>query len=272
MISKTKKLKIINLSASYLYDKFLPEIFNSLRNKKIIKLDLSSNFITSIGAKHISNWLKTNKTLKFLNLEQNTTNEFKRYGAECISEAVMLHPCLNHLSLSYMILTGSGEKIAQMLNTNKTLKTLKIRNTRMNFDDHIFIFGALELNDSLESLDFGENPSGVDKSVVNLSLFIEKNRSIKDINLDKYGISKKMQVVFLDSLKKNNYIEKIYLNDTKLGLKDVIEVLKEKNNIKEIYIVNNNKDLFYSEEEKKELDLYLEENIEIKVVISNDKK
>jgi hypothetical protein len=46
--------------------------------KKIINLDLSSNFITYQGCKSISEWLKKNKILKTLNLQQNTMNEFKK--------------------------------------------------------------------------------------------------------------------------------------------------------------------------------------------------
>jgi Ran GTPase-activating protein (RanGAP) involved in mRNA processing and transport len=258
LISSTNKLKILNFSLNYVYDKYLDEIFKALKKKKIISLDLSSNFITSHGAKIIANWVLRNKTLKSLNLEQNTMNEFKRDGSDFIMEAVKTHPQIAYLNLSYMILTGFCEKLALAVKTTKSLKVLKIRNTRMNLDDHQFLFSALLENESIEELDIGENPSGVDKSVEFLSIAIEKVRKLKEFNLEKFGIGKKMQDVFFNALRKNKSLEKLFLNNNKIIIKPLLEALAECVSLKEVNI--SNKEFDYSFSEKEEIESFMKEN------------
>lgn len=255
---------MLNLSLSYVYDKYLDEIFKALKNKKLTNLDLSSNFITSSGAKIIANWLKQNKTLKSLNLEQNTMNEFKRDGCDLIMDSVKTHPYISYLNLSHMILTGFGEKLALALKSTKSLKTLKIRNTRMNLDDHQFLFLAISENETLESFDIGENPSGVDKSVESLSLAVEKVKKLKELNLDKFGIGKKTQDNFFEALKKNKSIEKLFLNDNKISIKPLLEALALCDRIKEVNI--SNKEFEYSPSDKEEIEKFMVENSHIVVI------
>jgi len=226
-----------------------------LKKKKISSLDLSSNFITSSGANLIANWLSRNKTLKILNLEQNTMNEFKRDGSDFIMEAVKTHPRLSYLNLSHMNLTGFGEKLALGLKSSKSLKVLKIRNTRMNLDDHQFLFSALLENESLEALDIGENPSGIDKSVEYLSEAIEKVQNLKEICLEKFGIGKKTQDVFLCALKKNKSLEKLFLNENRISVKPLLDALAECLSIKDINIAN--KEYEYSFKDKEDIEAFI---------------
>lgn len=265
-LNQIKKLRVLNLSMSYLYDKYIDDIFKSLKNKKLTNLDLSSNFITSSGARIIAKWLSKNKTIKYLNLEQNTMNEFKRDGADLILESLKLHPRIAFLDLSHMMLTGLGEKTALFLKSTQSLKSLKLRNVRMNVDDHNYLFSALLENETLEILDIGENATGIDKSVEHLSNAIEKATKLKDLNIDKFGITKKMYEVFFNALKKNKSLVKIYLNENKIPLTALLAALQEKetpNILKEVYTIN--KDYELNASEKTELKNFQENKKEIKL-------
>jgi len=266
LFSNTNKLKIINLSMSYVYDKYLEEIFSALKKKKITNLDLSSNFITISGVKVISRWLSKNKTLKYLNLEQNTMNEFKREGSDFIMEALRLHPRISYLNLSYMILTGFGEKMATMVKETKSLKNLKIRNTRMNLDDHKNLFSALLENESIEIIDIGENPTGVAKSVDFLSEAIEKAKKLMEINLDEFGINKKTQDLFLKSLIKNKILERIHLKNNNIDLLLLLDTLRQNRIIKEVHIFN--KDYNYTDSEKEGLEKFKNERSDVLIYTS----
>lgn len=264
LISSTNKLKFLNFSLSYIYDKYLDEIFKALKKKKITALDLSSNFITSSGGKQIAFWLSRNKTLKSLNLEQNTMNEFKRDGSDFIMDALNAHPQIAFLNLSHMQLTGFGEKLALMLKSSKSLKALKIRNTRMNLDDQQFLFKALLENESLEVLDIAENPSGVDKSVEFLSEAIENVKNLKEINLEKFGFAKKMQDLFFQALSKNKSLEKLFLNDNRISVKPLLAALAQCKTIKEVNV--SNKEFEYSFAEREEIESFVLERGEFNFV------
>lgn len=136
LLKENKYIRNVNLSMSFLYDKYLSALLQSFKGKRIKSLDLSSNFITYLGCKKISDWLKTNKSLKILNLQQNTRNEFKREGSDILVEQLINHQSIISLDLSNMILTDLGVKMGELIATSKNLKELKIKNIRMNLEDY----------------------------------------------------------------------------------------------------------------------------------------
>ena len=92
---------------------------------------------------------------------------------------------------------------------------------------------------------------------------IEKNKHIKDLNIDKFGINKKTLDYFLLAMKKNKFIEKIYINENKFPIKPLLDTIKDCENIKEVYF--SNKDLKLSKEEVEELESFNNLNNEKKI-------
>mmetsp|Transcript_15103 Transcript_15103/g.18674 ORF Transcript_15103/g.18674 Transcript_15103/m.18674 type:complete len:109 (+) Transcript_15103:648-974(+) len=89
------------------------------KNRKLTKLDVSSNKITDIGANHLADILRSNKTLRDVNVGHNL---IKDSGFDAISTAREVNDTLdvlavnnNKLSLRYRI---KSEKIQ----VQKTLK------------------------------------------------------------------------------------------------------------------------------------------------------
>jgi hypothetical protein len=235
-LKETSSLKILNLSLSFMYDKYLAFIFkDSLKGKKIENLDLSSNFITLAGSKKISEWLKTNKSLKYLNLQQNTMNEFKREGADFIISSLISHPCIISLDLSNMIITGFGEKLADLIKVSQTLRILRIINTRMNLDDYKFLSSALCQNNVLTDLNISENDCKSEQAIDLVASFIKSNKTLMHVFLDNIGIGERNCNNLLAAIQENETIESYSFNDNpRLLFKTLFPVLVSKKNLKKL--------------------------------------
>jgi hypothetical protein len=235
-LKETSSLKKLNLSLSFMYDKYLAFIFkDSLKGKKIENLDLSSNFITLAGSKKISEWLMTNKSLKYLNLQQNTMNEFKKEGADFIISSLISHPCIISLDLSNMIITGFGEKLGDLIKVSQTLKILRIIKTRMNLDDYKFLSLALCQNNVLTDLNISENDCKSEQAIDLVASFIQSNKTLKHVYLDNLGIGDRNCNNLLAAILENETIESYSFNDNpRLLFKTLFPVLVPKKKLKKL--------------------------------------
>ncbi len=230
---ENNSVREINLCMGFIYDKFLYDLLeNGIKSKKIVYLDLSCNFITVKGCKFLAEWLKKNKILRKLNLQQNTMNEFKKEGSDVIVEAVMHNTCLEYLDLSNMIITGFGEKLAELIKTTKSLTTLKIENTRMNLDDFRFVSDALKENQTITDLNLCDNFSGSNASIRIISNFIAVNKTIKIINIHGLGISKHNCEPLFKAIDENETIEDYTFGDEKMKFALIHDAMVKKKCLK----------------------------------------
>jgi len=235
-LKNNKTIRFLSLSMSFLYDKYILELFTkTLTYKKIVKLDLSSNFITYQGAKKISQWIEKNKTLKLLNLQQNTMNEFKKEGADLICSSLSNHNRIQSLDLSFMILTGIGEKLSLLISSTKTLKELKIQNCRINLDDYKFMCQSLAENETIVDLNIAENNCSSDKAIEYLAGFIAKNKKVEILRIDNLGITMKNSSLLFENIKLNTTIKNYNLSENpKLKFKIIYETFLEMKNVEVI--------------------------------------
>jgi hypothetical protein len=240
LLEENTNIRHINLSMSFLYEKFVESLIKAIKGKKIYTLDLSSNFITYSGAKKIAEWLKRNRSLKVLNLQQNTMNEFKREGSDIIVTQLIKYHSLINLDLSHMTLTGFGLKMSEYIKTTTSLKELRIRQVRMNFEDFNFITEALCLNNSLEDVNIGDNYPGNDKCYELIAKVNEENKTIKSLNLDKLEINKKGLRLILNAIEKNEIMEGFSFNEnqSKIPIEAYLEFFLKRNPLKSLSIVN----------------------------------
>ncbi|MFN7097763.1 MAG: hypothetical protein ACK4PR_09435, partial [Gammaproteobacteria bacterium] len=160
-------------------------------NRSLRVLDLTHNQIKPDAAAAIAEALKINQQLKCLILDDN---KLFSQGVAAIAEAMCVNQGLEILSLNNVIATGSGNitgtvklhlgydeysliKLKQMLEQNKTLKELYLRENDINEEELGFVLTAINKNKSIQIIDI---------SGCNL-LFSDLN-SMKN-NIIKWGLS-----------------------------------------------------------------------------------
>jgi hypothetical protein len=240
LFNKNKSLRNINLAMSFLYEKYVGSLFKALRGKKIYQLDVSSNFISLSGAKKIAEWLKRNRSIKQLSLQQNTMNEFKKEGSDLIITQLIKYHNLISLDLSNMALTGFGLKLSELITTTKSLKDLKIKSTRMNLEDHKNISKAMCENNTVEYLGIGDNYPGLDEVYTIIAELIRKNKKLIQINLDKLQIGKKTLPIIFEAIEENKQLQKFSFNENnpKISLSTYIDFFEKREKLSYLSIVN----------------------------------
>lgn len=219
-ILKSLKLRHLDLSMNYIYDKTIEKLAVNLKKKKIISLNLQSNFITKKGAFALANWLRKNKSLRVLNIQQNNTNEFKAEGVESICNAIKKHRCIKSINFSYMNITGVGKCISELLDCSKTLKKLSIRDTRVNLDDLSLILHA---SNKLEELDISENYQGNNQAIDLISKLILSNTSLMIFNFDSFGINEDNYKSILTALISNKNLVNVSMEDNSVDYSFYLE-------------------------------------------------
>ncbi|KFH68021.1 hypothetical protein MVEG_06751 [Podila verticillata NRRL 6337] len=182
-------------------------VYSVIADLTLTTLDLESNWIESIGAKALSEALKTNSTLTTLNLQFNfigddgvqalsealktnstlTTldlgaNFISEEGAEALSVALKTNSTLITLDLSNQceqIRIGDigAQALSEALKTNSTLTTLNLRSNFIGDDGAQALAEALKTNSTLSVLDLSDNSIG-DYGVQALSEALKTNSTI----------------------------------------------------------------------------------------------
>lgn len=238
-VSRMNNLRHLNLSMVFIYDKYTIYLFNAIKTKRLLTLDLSSNFITYLGAGVTSKWLRGNRTLKELSLQQNTTNEFRKEGFDHIAESLINHPKIESLDFSLMIMTGIGVSAARLLNACASIKILRIKGVRLNYEDYKNLIPALCKSKTLKELNMGENDPKNERHTDLLGKLVSQNTSIEVLFLDSIGLELENSRPFFMGLKKNTTIKELSLNHhPEITVKKYLNNLKECPTIKILSIIN----------------------------------
>jgi len=153
-LMKNKTLTRLDISGAKIGDEEVEKISPVL--KKMVRVDLSDNSISDKGATVLANVIKSSCSLKDLNLY---TNSIRHVGVKHISEALSVNSSLWKLRLSY---NPVGDKGAFYLSnalsqSNKTLKRLYLKGTRISDDGAKQIAKGLKRNISISKLDLSSN-------------------------------------------------------------------------------------------------------------------
>lgn len=193
-LRKYKVLRNLDLSMNSIDDEVLIKIIRGIKNVRLHNLNLSGNFITSHGLSKLTNWLKKNKSLIELSLQNNTVTDVdSRDGFVLMLAALKDHRKIRILNCSYL---NSESLMAQYCNlfmtSNKCrLKTLKLKDAHLSFEDFEKLGNALSsINCTLVELDISENnreeskASSISKILINI---ISGTSSLEMLNI---GINK----------------------------------------------------------------------------------
>lgn len=169
----------------------------------VSELILPYNNITSAGAMHIAEaFQKGMDTLQTLDLSQNSISE---QGGVALMMALKTHSSISTLYLAGNPL-GSvcGPPIADVVLSNTCLTSLDLYNTDMDMKALVHIAGALGRNETLLSLSLGKpllsNPDDLNCVIHHLTLGLQRNKALCDLNLSHFGLADVHLEMILNSL------------------------------------------------------------------------
>ena len=209
LINENISIRWIDLHKSNMSNYVLELICKVIESKRIRYIDISENFINQEGAKILGNFLRKNKTLQRLILNNNDLEDFKKNGVNSICEALILHPNIQYLDFSSMSVTGCGESVANLIKTTKSLKTLILRDCLLNLRDFQFICRALaseNISKTINNVDFSHNDMASDKSLEEIGKMVKVNKTLTHLNMEKMNLNMKNYNLIFNGLNENNNI------------------------------------------------------------------
>ena len=253
-IDSNYSLRYLDLHSSNLYDFQLSSIIRAISDKRLRVLNLSENFITVDGVKELVVFLQSNKTLQKLNLCRNAQCQFKAEGVKVVVNALEKHTNIQLLDFSFMNLTGCGEFIGNFLKNNKSIQSISLANTQLNFVDFKNIFNELKNNFILKEIDVSFNDMGGDKSLQLIGEAIKCNKTLNTIKLEQMNINNDNYSLIFDAIKQNKNINKYCLSyNSNIKPKIVLNFFMEQKQVKSLEYIPLNPD--NDKDKKKELTL-----------------
>ena len=209
LINENNSIRWLDFHKSNMNNYILQLICKVIENKRIRFLDLSENFINQDGAQFLGEFLRRNKTLQRLILNNNDLEDFKKIGVRYICEPLILHPNIQHLDFSSMTLTGCGEYVGNLIKTTKTLKSLILRDCLLNLKDFQFICRSLSsenVSKTILNVDFSHNDMASDKSLEEIGKMIKANKSLTHLNMEKMNLNMSNYNLIFNGLNENEVI------------------------------------------------------------------
>ena len=209
LMNENSNIRWVDFHKSNMNNYILELICKVIENKRIRYIDISENFINQDGAKSLGNLLRKNKTLQRLILNNNDLEDFKKIGVNYICEPLIIHPNIQHVDFSSMIITGCGESIANLIKTTKTLKSIILRDCLLNLKDFQNICRALSspnLTKTINNVDMSHNDMASDKSLEEIGKMLKVNKSLTHLNMEKMNLTMQNYNFIFNGLNENETI------------------------------------------------------------------
>ena len=237
LFSENFNIKWVSLKNGGLEDKLIEIIISSMLLKRIRYLNISNNNITNKAMYYLNKFLIKNQTLSVLYMKDNHNLTIE--GIKLIINALQMHPNIIKFDVSNMNLEGSGQFFSSLLNENKSLQELNLRNTHLSKSDITFLATKLILEEcSIINLDIGLNSNIGDEGLKEIGKIIINNRSLKSIGLDGLNLSMNNYLPIFEAIYKNRNIENYSLNmNSGLPLKGILNFFLKNLQVKEISII-----------------------------------
>ena len=237
LFSENFNIRWVSLRNGGMEDKLIEIIISSMLLKRIRYLDISNNKITNKAMYYLNKFLIKNQTLSVLYMSNNPYLTIE--GIRLIINALQMHPNIIKFDVSNMNLEGSGQFFSTLLNENKSLQELNLRNTNLSKSDITFLSSKLGIEEcSIINLDIGLNSNIGDEGLKEIGKIINNNRSIKSIGLDGLNLSMNNYLPIFEAIYKNRSIESYSLNmNSGLPLKGILNFFLKNLQVKEISII-----------------------------------
>ena len=229
-------IRSVNLENS-LNDKVFEIMISAMLCKRIRYLNISNNKMTNKTMYHLNKFLVKNQTLTILDMSSNPNIDVE--GIKFVLNALKLHPNIKILNLSNINLLNSGEYIYGLINENKSLKTLKLRDVKINLKDIQFISKELsKIVTCILHFDISLNPQIGNEGLIEIGKIINNNKTLKSIGLDGMDLTMINYLPVFKAIYKNRNIESYSLNMNEgLPLKGILNFFLKNPQVKEISII-----------------------------------
>jgi hypothetical protein len=210
------------------------KVLDALNRKRVRILNLRNNNLSNDIMYNLNTFLLNNQTITDLDLSDNSY--INTWGLKMAISGLKSHPNLKILNLSNINLNKSGQIIASLLNENKIIAKLKMKNCRLSMKDIELMSNELSKKDcSLLYLDLSKNKEIGDLGLEKIGKFISHNKNLKHLGLDDLNINIKNYLPIFQSIYKNKNIESYSFNMNKdLPLKGLLNFLMKNTQIKKI--------------------------------------
>ena len=223
-ILSLKNISQLDIQSNKIGDENITKILKYIKdnNIRLKSLKMQSNLIGTKGSLAISDLLKNNKYLIFINLAgnplgykgiRNICNAIESY--ENILEELLLNftQCNNYCS----------KDIYNMLIKNNKLKTISLIGNFFNYEGIDLILSSLRINNSLKELSIGDNKNINSKCFINLGSYLRFNTSLISLEIKSSRINDNILKEIGKSLKDNKKIISLNLVDNNLGCERILK-------------------------------------------------
>ena len=150
----------------------------------LVRLSVAKCCLTCTGAVNISEVLRINKTVKYLDISDNPVGDD---GISAISDGLHVNATLIQLvARSCKFYSKGAESIAEMLQTNKTLKYLDISGNHIDDDGITTVACSIQANTTLDELKL-HDCNFHSKGLENVNKMLMINKSLKRVSIPYYN-------------------------------------------------------------------------------------
>ena len=185
-------------------------IINNLNKCTVRKLDIDYTSLDSKFVSILSEILKTNKTIKRLELYSSSLTG----GIKQVSDSLFNNKTLEELVLCYV--TGITDEdithLSTMLSSNTTLKVLELYNCNITNNGVQYICEGLTKNQTLTELDIGHNYQITSVSTSTIADLIQTTTSLTRLYLYDTSLNNDDIKTICTSLNKNTTIRELVLS------------------------------------------------------------
>jgi Ran GTPase-activating protein (RanGAP) involved in mRNA processing and transport len=226
-------------------------LFDAVMESKVIqKLNIGYNKFEIEQAELISEFISKDFKLKKLFLFQlylNTQNSVKK-----LSDSLKINKTIEYLNLKDSKFNKSFKNFPEFLQFNRTVLRLNLYNNHLEDKDIKILVTCMYNNTCLEVLNLGYNNIS-EEGAIDLAGLIESNQILKDLDLSFNKLGSEGADTLFKSLKKNKTLLFLNLKNNLVNRKSLLELLKIlKNNNHSIEFINLKRNEI--KVEKKEID------------------
>lgn len=266
ILEKNTSIRSLDLHNCNLNDFNINELIRAISDKRIHYLDLSKNGLTAEGASIISEYLRINKTLIKLNLCNNNTSLFKTEGINYIINGIIFCPNIKYINFSGMNITGCGEGVGDLINENKNLENIILKNNFLNNNDFKNIFNAIKSSKTLKEIDVSFNDMGGNKVMEYIRDAIKENNSLILLEIDKINVNNDNYSTLFEGIENNKSIRKYSIRYNKINPKIVFEFFVKQTQVKTLRFLSDEKNKDFTFEEKKLIDKCKNERPDLNII------
>ena len=222
-IPLSNNLKVIDLTGTSLGGYVSPLLMGLASNTSVVELILEGCKVDLTGenGQGLSNMLRTNTTLKAMNLSFNGDIDLQAICAGLTSNTFVAYLDLSGCRLT--AIAESGRALTHMLQTNTTLKSLKLVDGISN-EEAVYLAQGLAQNRGLETLSMVR--CGISTAVVELAEALKTNKCLLSLDISGNEDMGEMFVHIVRSLQVNSTLKDLRARKCGIANTAIVDIVR----------------------------------------------